>query len=140
MKFRAMLPNSAQRAGARKLAEKFAVALLTATLFFGRQIANVLEAENQFFLHWERYDSLALVLVVLTVAVVATGLSESMIRMRFHLARRVFNHIFVLAAAFGLLSFAFRGYPLTSGRVSVGWLVVAGLLGSPSRSYLSSHL
>lgn len=46
MKFRAMLPNSAQRAGARKLAEKFAVALLTATLFFGRQIANVLEAEN----------------------------------------------------------------------------------------------
>jgi hypothetical protein len=95
------------------------VSLFVVTLLFGKQISVYLATRNRFFLMWETADALAMILVVLVLSLVALGIGVFITR--WPRVRRIYDHLFVLLLAGGVLSFL----PL---KASSGWTAIVWIL------------
>ena len=83
---------------------------------------------NRYFLHWSFHDSVAIVVAVLICAAIATSISLYLTATRRQAAEKVFNHLFLLALASGLLAnipYLFPG----SNWLYLAWLFVAAIIG-----------
>ncbi|MBI3417136.1 MAG: sulfatase-like hydrolase/transferase [Verrucomicrobia bacterium] len=84
--------------------QKVIVAIMVALLTFGKQIACSLLSITRYLWLWEFTDSLSLIFDVLILAMIALGLSQLLRVLRLDLCRKLYNHLFLVAVANGVLT------------------------------------
>ncbi len=118
--------------GMRFLASQTAVFIL-----FGPYLALLLDENNRYDVLWERKDTLFLLLLILMIGFAYVGVGELLRRFKNNRLTRIYDHIFVIALAAGLLANIRFYLPppgdwvLRPGGVLMSsvWLIVFALVG-----------
>lgn len=123
----------------RERLEPAVVALVVATLLFGRQIAAWTTTRNRYHYHWQSSDGLALVAAVLLLAVVLYGVGSALRRSERARRYRLYELALVVAVVAALLSQVKALAKDQDPRHALAlWVVVAGVLAAAWRRWAST--
>ena len=105
------------------LIQKALVAQFVGFLTLGKQIGFWLVDESRYYRLWQPTDNMALILDASLIAAVAWGISVALRALNLDFLRRLYNHLFLLAVASGVLAMGPARYAPSENMSARVWLM-----------------